>query len=162
MISNNRKIFVLFSLVIGIEVIFYFLMKEIMNLNPNIIIFDLRLFYSPTLFFTNIALYTTTIKTYLLLFRAIDMIFPFTYSLLLIQLLRKLKSTHIIFPILALVFDLLENIILSFLMVVANTALDYFVYLVNIVTSLKFLAIFLSITLIIVLVVKERRFNHER
>ena len=92
MISNNRKIFVLFSLVIGIEVIFYFLMKEIMNLNPNIIIFDLRLFYSPTLFFTNIALYTTTIKTYLLLFRAIDMIFPFTYSLLLIQLLKMIIS----------------------------------------------------------------------
>ena len=68
----------------------------------------------------------------------------------------------IIFPILALVFDLLENIILSFLMVVANTALDYFVYLVNIVTSLKFLAILLSIALIIILVVKERRVSYER
>ncbi|MCK5388168.1 MAG: hypothetical protein KAJ22_02685 [Candidatus Izimaplasma sp.] len=155
--KKNKKIYILLSLVIIIEVFFYYLMSEIANLDPRIIIFDLRLFYSPALFFSNIALYTTSIKTYLLIFRLVDMIFPFAYALLLIQIFRKFNSSHIIFPFLALVFDLLENTILTFLVIVAGEGLDYFVYLVNVVTSLKFLAIFISIVMIISLLVRERR-----
>lgn len=155
--KNNTKIYILISLVLTIEVIFYLIMNKIASIDPRIIMFDLRLFYSPTLFFSNIALQTTTIKTYLLIFRAIDMIFPFAYALLLIQLFKKLNSKHIILPIAALILDLLENSILSFLMFVTSNSVDYYVYLVNVVTLLKFLAIFGSIIMIVILVIKEKR-----
>jgi len=153
--ANIRIIF--FSIIVILfELFFYYLMKEISSVEPKIIIFDLKLFYSPILFFSNIALYTPFIDLYLFVFRISDMIFPFVYSYLLILLLRKFKSQHLLFPILALVLDLLENFILSFLIILNDSSLYYFVYLLNIVTPLKFLLIIISIIMIIMAVVKEK------
>ena len=45
---------------------------KISNINPNIILFDAKLFYSPTIFYDNIALYTSEIRMYFLIFRVFD------------------------------------------------------------------------------------------
>lgn len=155
--KNNILIIIFLCLVILFEIFFYYLMNEISSIDSQIIMFDLKLFYSPTLFFSNIELYTPVIDFYLFVFRISDMIFPFIYSYLLILLLRKFKSTHLLFPLLALVFDLLENTILSFLVIMNDNTLDYYVYLVNVVTPLKFLSIFISIAMIVIIVIKDRR-----
>ncbi len=119
--------------------------------------FDTRVFYSPNLFFSNIALYTSEIEMYFLIFRGVDMIFPFAYALLIIQLLRKLGSKHTLIPIAALVFDLSENIVLSILIYLKDSSLDFLVYIVNSITMFKFTAILVSIIMITILAVKKGR-----
>ncbi len=85
------------------------------------------------------------------------MIFPFAYALLIIQLLRKLGSKHTLIPIAALVFDLSENIVLSILIYLKDSSLDFLVYIVNSITMFKFTAILVSIIMITILAVKKGR-----
>ena len=158
--NNNSKITILFILFIVFEVFMYLLIREMHEIDPRIIIFDIRIFYSPDLYISNTALYTTYIEGYLLIFRMTDMIFPFIYSLLLIQILKKLKSSSFIFPILSLIFDLLENTILTFLNYGVFSSIDYYIYLVNIVTLLKFLTIFITLGIIVYLAYKGKRLKH--
>ena len=155
--KKNYKIIIPLCLVIVIKIIFYVLMNKIASLNPNIILFDLRVFYSPTLFYDNILLYTNEIEKYLMIFRAIDMIFPFTFAILFIQLFRKLESKHILFPLIALFSDLFENILLSYKMFHNTLSNDFIIYIINAVTLLKFLSLLASVGFLIILFIKKRK-----
>ncbi len=158
--NNNQRLIILLILVIIFEIFMYLLISEMHKIDPRIIIFDLRLFYSPALYISNTALYTPHIDVYLFIFRGVDMIFPFIYSLFFIQILKRLKHASIIFPVLALVFDLLENSILFFLNYIDNIKIDYYIYLVNIITPLKFLFILITIVIIFYKSFKALRLKH--
>ncbi len=160
--NSNIKIIILFGIVILIYLYFNFLTNKIIDVNPNIIIFDMKLFYSPTLFYSNLSLYDASIKYYLIIFRVVDMFFPFAYSILLIQLLYKVKSKIYIIPIIALFSDLVENGLLAYKMFVNQAYNEIIIYFLNAVTLLKFIAIFISIILIIILVIKEKRLTYEK
>ena len=155
--KDNTKTFILLGIVIVIEIVFFFLMNKITSINPDVIIFDLRLFYSPTVFYNNIQIYNAEIEMYLMIFRIIDVIFPVAYSLLLIQLLKNLGSSHKILPLIALVFDLLENILLSYKIFHHSYSGDFIVYLINTFTITKFIAIIFSIIMIVIIVIRKRR-----
>ncbi len=157
--KSNRKLFILFGIVLVIEVIFYLLVNKIMSINPSVIIFDMNVFYSPVTFYNNISIYTKEIKTYLLIFRILDMIFPVAYALLLIELLIKLESKHIVFPLFALFCDLFENIFLSYKIFHHSYSGDFIVYLINVITITKFSSIFISVIMIIYIIIKERRYK---
>jgi len=160
--NSNIKIIILFGIVILIYLYFNFLTNKIIDVNPNIIIFDMKLFYSPTLFYSNLSLYDASIKYYLIIFRVVDMFFPFAYSILLIQLLYKVKSKIYIIPIIALFSDLVENGLLAYKMFVNQAYNEIIIYFLNAVTLLKFIAIFISIISIIILVIKEKRLTYEK
>ena len=137
-------------------------MNKITNLNPNIILFDLKVLYSPTLFYDNLLLYTKEIEKYLMIFRAIDMIYPVMIAILFIQLFKKLGSNHILFPIIGLSCDLLENFLLAFKMFHNTASNDIVIYIINIFTSFKFIAIGISVILLVRLLIKKKinNINH--
>ncbi len=157
--KDNSKIIVLIGLVVIIAIIFKVIFFKILNIDPNIIVFDTKIFYSPTLFFTNIALYTPEIRMYLLLFRVIDMFFPLFYGLLLIQIFIRFSSKHILFPMIALLADLVENILLAFKMFINQEINDLIIYIINTITITKFLAIMISIYLILAIIIKKKSFR---
>lgn len=154
--QDNSKIYVLIGLVVIIMIIFGLISMRISSINPNVIIFDTRLFYSPPLFYSNIALYTAEIRMYLLLFRMVDMFFPLFYALLLIQLFIRLNSKHVLFPLVALIADLMENVLLAYKMFVNQSSNDLIIYVINVFTITKALAILISIYMIISLIIKKK------
>ncbi len=155
--KKHNKIIILASLVIIIYLIFLILMHQIATLNPHILIFDMELFYSPTTFYNNLQLYTNTIKLYLLIFRIFDMFFPLVYSLLLVQLIKQYHPKLIVLPLTTLFLDLLENSLLAYKMFINQTYNENIVYLLNAVTSLKFLTLIISIIIVLYAVLKAKK-----
>ncbi len=155
--KKDKKLIILSSIVLIIYLIFNLLMHKIATLNSNILIFDMELFYSPNTFYSNLQLYTNTIKYYLLIFRVFDMFFPLAYSLLLVQLIKKYHYRLIVFPLTTLFLDLLENSLLAYKMFINQTYNEKIVYFINAVTTLKFLTLLISIVIIFYAVIKAKK-----
>jgi len=143
--KNNKKIIILFGVVLVIYIFFSFLMAKIADINPDVIIFDMRLFYSPMFFYSNIILYTLAIKDYLIIFRIVDMFFPVAYTLLIIQILIKYQSKYLIYPLVTLGSDLTENGLLAYKMFINQTYNSNIIYLINWITILKFATLLVSV-----------------
>ncbi len=155
--KNNKKIIILSVVVLTIYVLFNVLFNKIASLNPEIIIFDMQVFYSPATFYANIALYTPEIERYLLIFRYLDMVFLVTYTLLIIQIFKKYQAKYLIYPLVTLGSDLIENLLLAYKMFINQTYNRDIIYLINAITTLKFVTLLASFGIIITLAAKAKK-----
>ena len=132
------------------------------DFNSNYML-DLTVFYTGNYFINTLSSISTIQIQYYTVLHIIDYIFIISFYPLLVLLLAKvIKSKHqwlIILPLLAMIFDLLENIIIDVHLHVGVT--NFLGSLSGVFTLQKFIFIFISIFVFIVYIFKNRRKNEK-
>lgn len=117
---------------------------------------DTMLFYSAETFYSLLLAYGEAGRSlYILLRWTFDLIYPLIYGLFFLSVLtqlmlhnHKINKTILWIPLLAVVFDLLENTIATILMVNFPVRYNALVYILQIASALKWLMLLITIILI--------------
>ncbi|MFW5889433.1 MAG: hypothetical protein ACOCUD_03535 [Bacillota bacterium] len=117
---------------------------------------DTMLFYSAETFYSLLLAYGEAGRSlYILLRWTFDLIYPIIYGLFFLSVLtqlmlhnHKINKTILWIPLLAVVFDLLENTIATILMVNFPVRYNALVYILQIASALKWLMLLITIILI--------------
>lgn len=131
----------------------------ITDFNTNLML-DAKLIYTANTFTTTINSYSDTQSLSYLMIHFVDYIFILTFYPALTMILtriNRMNSKLLFVPILALFCDLLENIIID---VALMQSIPRFLGSISgLLTSFKFIAIFVSVILIIYNVILKRKYN---
>lgn len=130
---------------------------------------DTSLFYSPSAFYQMLFDYGDDGRRFYILIRwTFDLIYPLVYGLFLMVVLVRINKEHfknylILFPLLGVVFDYLENTFATLLMGLYPSQFSSLVYILEIMSILKWLFIGLSMYLIVFKFVSKvySRFLHK-
>lgn len=113
---------------------------------------DTSFFYTPQAFYQMLNDYGSDgRRAYLIIRWTFDLVYPFVYGIFFYLVLDKLrlKNWVLSLPVLAVVFDFCENIIASYFMIFYEDELDALVYLLQVVSLLKWLMILVIVIMII-------------
>ncbi len=159
---KNTGLFILFSIAI-LPVMFYW-MKEVTgtSLSPDTNLgFDINVYYSIREIYGVIGR-----KIYIIQRYTFDLLWPFVYTVFLMSLIGRFKQYFgyndklFIVPIIAVTLDICENIIATVFMVMYPKTVDGLLYVLMMITNLKWLILFVISVILIVqlmtIVVKKR------
>ncbi len=152
-ISKAKNLIVLILLEILINILMFYILKDINkphNYNP--VVLDMNFSYSYLDVKNYFTAYTELDRIKYLYMEIVDMFYPIVYSFLLLGLLYKLFKNKliIIVPLVAALFDYIENIFLLYYNLYFPDILAETVRISSIFTSLKWLFILLSLFILII------------
>lgn len=122
---------------------------------------DTSLFYSPSAFYQMLYDYGQEGRNFYILIRwTFDLIYPFVYGLFLVVAFihvkkENLKYYMILLPILGVIFDFLENISATILIAIYPSQSNLLVYILQIMSFLKWLFLGISIVLLLIYTIKK-------
>ena len=156
---NNKTLRVIISLIFILFMLV--VLPLIQSLNPHAWP-DTMLFYSSDRFYGLIESYGHEQRSlYIILRWTFDLVYPLVYGLYFLTWILYLsqKKTLLIYPLLGIGFDYIENILATVTVGMYPKELPFLVYLMQGFSLLKWLFLLISICILIFLV--YRRFKHD-
>jgi len=124
---------------------------------------DTSFFYSVNDFYSSLNQVGQSGRQFYIIIRwTFDLFYPIVYGIFLSQILLKLKienTLYLILPLLMVIFDYIENSLATILVSLHRHTYNFFVYVLQIFSMLKWLTLVLIILLIIKIYLLNKNVN---
>jgi len=153
-LSKTKILFVLIALELIINVLMGFALKDIhIPANETSPVLDMKLYYDYNIVNEYFTTYTPTDRKAYFLMQMIDLFYPLVYGSLILALLfrfyREKKKILLIMPVLAVVFDYFENILLIYTNLHYPAVNKEIIFVASIFTLIKWIFIIFSLIFIL-------------